>query len=150
MNLAVRHGLATTWAVAAALGAFALVLSASASLAAASKLPGVDACGNGKADVRPRTISFCGDGNFYITRLSWSRWTQKTAAARGVAHQNDCKPFCAAGHFHQYAVSVRLSRPEVCRRHKREFTRLLVRFLRRKPSNVAHSRERYNAGLGCP
>lgn len=39
---------------------------------------------------------------------------------------NDCQPYCAAGKFHSYPVTVRLDRPETWQKHPelRHFTRL--------------------------
>ena len=126
-----------------------LLGAASGSLATASKLPGLDASGIGKPRVRPAQVNFGGDGSFYITRMKWSQWAADTAVGNGTGHVNDCKPYCAAGHFHRYAVSVQISRPKLCRDRAREFTRLTVRFVGRKPTN-APRRVRYHAGLGCP
>jgi hypothetical protein len=93
------------------------------SAAARSPLPVLEGC-MGKLLVRPSSIAFCGDGNFYLTNLKWSRWTAANAAAMGQAHQNDCNPYCAAGHFHVYRVVIGLSRPAICSHGRREYTRL--------------------------
>lgn len=77
----------------------------------------------------------CGDGNFFVTDLRWTRWDVSRASATGIGHQNDCTPDCARGHFHAYAVAVRLSGPVVCV-GVNEFTRLSWRFLNRKPARV--------------
>ena len=53
--------------------------------------------GDGQSLVRPPSLSFGGDGSFYLTELIWSSWRPATASAFGTAHQNDCKPFCANG-----------------------------------------------------
>lgn len=90
--------------------------------------------------VRPATVVFaCGDGNFYATGLHWSHWGASDAEAKGVGHQNDCTPNCAAGKFHTYPLSVRLSRPIVCVRGRREFSRLAWTFTAAKPKGVPHS-----------
>jgi hypothetical protein len=76
-------------------------------LAAAAKLPALDACGLGKPTVRPaRVLVACGDGNFYITNLRWSVWSQTGAAGLGAGHEDDCAPSCALGHSHHYLVAV--------------------------------------------
>ena len=46
-------------------------------------------------------------------KLRWRGWNRARASARGVAYANDCKPYCAAGHFHDYRVRVRASRPRI-------------------------------------
>jgi hypothetical protein len=49
------------------------------------------------------------------------------ATARGIAIVNDCKPYCAAGHFHRYAASVRAYRVRRCRgTGKYQYTRLRI------------------------
>lgn len=66
--------------------------------------------------VRPRSIVLaCADANAYLTGLRWTTWTAATATGSGVLHENDCKPYCAAGHFHARAATVALSRPRRCK-----------------------------------
>ena len=48
----------------------------------------------------------CGDGNLYVTGLTYSTYGQKVANARATFHANDCIPYCAAGHFHTYRGSL--------------------------------------------
>ena len=87
--------------------------------------------------VRPAAVVFaCGDGNFYATGLSWTHWGSDDAKAAGVGHQNDCTPYCAAGHFHTYKLRVRLSRPVDCVKGRREFSRLAWWFTATKPAHV--------------
>jgi hypothetical protein len=90
--------------------------------------------------VRPsRILIACGDGNFYVTSLRWSSWTPTGARGRGTAHQNDCKPYCAAGHFHSYrGITVRLSRPRACKGEE-QFRRLSWRYGTAHPSGVVRS-----------
>jgi hypothetical protein len=74
---------------------------------------------------RPASITIaCGDGNFYVTALHWKRWAATDAVATGTGHQNDCKPYCAAGHFHTFPLTVRLSRVVQCVPRRREFLRI--------------------------
>jgi hypothetical protein len=79
----------------------------------------------------------------------------RSAAAVGVGHQNDCDPFCAAGHFHAYPdVSISLGRPETCTRGRRLFTRITYRFVRQKPLGEQHRESTSSAPFwqraGCP
>ncbi|MDT7842029.1 hypothetical protein [Streptomyces justiciae] len=61
--------------------------------------------------VRPADFMLaCGDGNSRLASLHWTRWDVGSARAEGVNWVNDCKPYCAAGHFHAYPVTVRLDR----------------------------------------
>jgi hypothetical protein len=98
-------------------------------------LPSFVACGE-PATVRPHAILFaCADGNFYVDHLRWASWSAPSASAVGIAHQNDCIPDCAGGHFHLYPdTSIRVWRPETCGK-RRLFTRIEYRFLQRTPPN---------------
>jgi hypothetical protein len=78
-----------------------------------------------RPSVRPAEIVVaCADANFYVERLRWRRWTATDAVATGVAHRNDCKPYCAAGHFHSFSLTIRLSRVVECVSGRREFSRI--------------------------
>src|SRR5581483_10219679 len=69
----------------------------------------------GHAQVRPKQVVFaCGDGNFYVDRLDWFGWGAARAVALGTAHLNDCKPYCAAGHFHSYPAVLIASGSQRC------------------------------------
>jgi hypothetical protein len=62
--------------------------------------------------VRPGTIVLaCGDGNAFLTHLSWSSWTATDAMGTGFFTYNTCTPFCAAGTFVSVAARVQLSYP---------------------------------------
>ncbi|MEV8530500.1 hypothetical protein [Streptomyces sp. NPDC051211] len=66
-----------------------------------------------QAQVRPpEYLLACGDGNNRLVRLDWHTWGPDTATATGTDMVNDCKPYCAAGRFHPYPVTVTLSKPE--------------------------------------
>ncbi|PWI12667.1 hypothetical protein DI272_43535 [Streptomyces sp. Act143] len=61
--------------------------------------------------VRPADFMLaCGDGNSRLASLRWTRWDAGSARAEGVNWVNDCTPYCAAGHFHAYRVTVTLDR----------------------------------------
>ncbi|MGW1161960.1 hypothetical protein ACWD5Q_28490 [Streptomyces sp. NPDC002513] len=65
------------------------------------------------AQVRPADFMIaCGDGNSRLASLRWSHWDQGSATASGINVVNDCKPYCAAGTFHSYPVTVRLGHPQ--------------------------------------
>ncbi len=65
-----------------------------------------------KAQVKPRDfVLFCADGNAALESLGWTSWTPELASATGILVQNDCIPYCAAGHFHRYPVLAVLWRP---------------------------------------
>lgn len=89
---------------------------------------------------KPRTrpdvfILACGDGNSRLSSLHWSQWNGESAVAKGFNFVNDCKPYCAAGRFHSYPVTVRLDRPEPWKKHPgtQHFTRLSLVFPAARP-----------------
>lgn len=86
---------------------------------------------------KPRSIIIaCGDGGLFLTSLRWRHWTERTTTARGIAHANDCKPYCAAGTFHTYPARVRLSRPALCAKKERfQYRRLTLWFHGQKVSH---------------
>ena len=87
--------------------------------------------------VRPASmIVACGDGNFYLAGDHWTSWGRATATGNATAHQNDCTPYCAAGHFHKYVVAMTLSKPRACK-GRTVFVHLAWRFVGTKPSGVA-------------
>jgi hypothetical protein len=98
-----------------ALGALALGLTASASATPARPAAAggtsvqsvVFDCVGQHALVKPRTfIITCADGNTYLSRLAWTSWTSGLASATATLEENDCTPYCAAGHFHSYPALV--------------------------------------------
>ncbi|MFE2140674.1 hypothetical protein ACFXA3_02765 [Streptomyces sp. NPDC059456] len=65
-----------------------------------------------QARVRPEEyLLACGDGNNRLVGLRWDTWGQRTATATGTDLVNDCTPYCAAGRFRPYPVTVTLSHP---------------------------------------
>jgi hypothetical protein len=61
----------------------------------------------GKQQVRPSTVVLaCADYNSLIDKITWTSWTTRLASGTGTLVQNDCIPYCAAGHFHRYPVLV--------------------------------------------
>lgn len=69
----------------------------------------------GRLKVEPRSVVLaCADGNFRLQSLQWTGWSESFAAARGTAVANDCRPNCAAGHFHFYPVVAIVSGRQSC------------------------------------
>ena len=66
----------------------------------------------------------CGDGNLSLEGLTWHGWGTETATATGNARANDCDPYCAAGTFRTYPVSVTASDPHTCLGGRRQYTHL--------------------------
>jgi hypothetical protein len=64
-------------------------------------------CPGQHAMVRPKSfVLACADGNSALEKLAWSTWAPGLASAKGTLVQNDCTPYCAAGHFHRYPALV--------------------------------------------
>jgi hypothetical protein len=76
----------------------------------------------------------CGDGNFSLEGLRWRQWGAASATASGTVHENDCRPDCAAGRFHDYPVAVTVSHLVTCGRGRLEYTRVAWRFVGRRPA----------------
>jgi hypothetical protein len=100
--------------------------------------------------VRPARIDFCGDGNFYLTGIVWAAWDTSGAVGAAVAHQNDCVPFCAGGHYHTYSAAVWLTRARTCSDGRLQFTRLSYLFLLQRPSHLSAGPHLVTAPLGVP
>ena len=86
-------------------------------------------CTGQHALVRPKTIVLaCADGNALVDRLAWTSWTPGLASARGTLVQNDCTPYCAAGHFHRYPALVVLWGGKAVKNHpgERRYTELTM------------------------
>ncbi|GAA4842423.1 hypothetical protein GCM10023221_20500 [Luteimicrobium xylanilyticum] len=93
---------------------------------------------------RPTSFTVtCGDANAAIESVDWSRWT--TAEAEGTATyvENDCDPYCAAGHLREYPVEVRADR--VSRDGSAHvFRRLVLTFPDRHPGWVTGGRTTFD------
>jgi hypothetical protein len=138
-----------------AVGATVSVIAAScASAALAAALPGV--AGEGPATpgknprVKPPSIVYTGDGSGLFAgtqhvphspnfgRLTWTTWTTSTALGSGDNWLNNCRPDCAGGTFHGFAVKLNLSRPEVVAGHH-VFTRMKVTYTGTVPSHATRT-----------
>ncbi|MEU9209749.1 hypothetical protein AB0D27_17800 [Streptomyces sp. NPDC048415] len=88
------------------------------------------------SEVRPGDfILACGDGNSRLVSLHWSQWLSNSAVATGFNVVNDCKPYCAAGKFHSYAVVVRLDQPQPWKKrpHLQHYTRMSLVYTNGRP-----------------
>ena len=114
-----RGRLITAIASGLAVGGLALGLALSANATAAHPVATIAApyvrpapavvfdCPGQRAVVEPKTfILTCADYNSYLGKLSWTSWTPGLASAMGVLAENDCLPYCAAGHFRSYPAVV--------------------------------------------
>lgn len=115
--------------LAASLGAAALTAASGAAAAHPTALPNC----LGKPTVRPSAVVLaCGDGNFGVKRLHWIGWGGAAAAATGIAYANDCKPYCAAGHFRDYRAVIVADGAERCG-SVTAYRRVTVAFVGRSP-----------------
>ena len=78
----------------------------------------------------------CADGNYLLTQLRWQHWGRTAASASGTARANDCKPYCAAGHFYSYPVTVTVDRLTRCN-SARYYARLTITFASARPAGIA-------------
>ncbi|MFE6364264.1 hypothetical protein ACFVP3_30250 [Streptomyces sp. NPDC057806] len=95
-----------------------------------------------RAEVRPSDfILACGDGNSRLASLRWSRWDAGAAQAKGVNWVNDCKPYCAAGRFQVYPVTVRLDRAEPWKKRPElsHYSRITLVYTDSRPERVAQT-----------
>jgi len=86
--------------------------------------------------VRPDAfVLACGDGNSRLVDLHWTQWGKNSAMAEGVNMVNDCKPYCAAGTFRSYKVTVQLDRPQPWQKNPQmdHFTRMNLTFADSRP-----------------
>jgi hypothetical protein len=117
LTLAVTLCAAASLAAAAGTPSAARTTSAPAVHATQARRPVLVDC-TWHPQVRPTDfVLACGDGNSRLASLRWSQWGPGTARAEGVNWVNDCKPYCAAGHFHKYPVIVRLDHPRPWKKH---------------------------------
>ncbi|MES4890016.1 hypothetical protein [Streptomyces sp. NPDC096012] len=87
-------------------------------------------------DIRPADFLLaCGDGNSRLSGLQWSQWGPDGATAVGVNLVNDCKPYCAAGRFRYYQVTVRLESPQAWKKdpNVQHFTRMTLTYASARP-----------------
>jgi hypothetical protein len=95
----------------------------------------INACG--PLENAPQTLIIaCADANYSLAGLKWRRWGSALASATGTARANDCKPYCAAGHFHSYPVTITADRRTRCG-SARIYTRLTVAYAGARPQGIA-------------
>lgn len=126
-SVAMARSLALFIAVAVVLPSFAAAAQSATRLATQDP--------DDELQVRPAVVSYTGDGTGYLGGrttspghqdrggLHWISWKPRLAIAHGFAWLNDCRPYCARGHFHPHRAIVRARRP----RHGR-FTRMTIKF----------------------
>jgi hypothetical protein len=94
----------------------------------------IDDCG--RLASRPTSLVLtCADANLQLRRLRWHGWGRGTATASASVYANDCKPYCAAGHFHSYPATVTATKLAACGR-ARVYGRLAVLYTGARPENT--------------
>jgi hypothetical protein len=84
-------------------------------------------CPGQHAMVRPKSfVLACADGNSALPKLAWSTWASGLASAKATLVQNDCTPYCAAGHFHSYPALVVLWGSKAIGHGEHAYTRLTM------------------------
>jgi len=84
-------------------------------------------CPGQHAMVRPTSfVLACADGNSALQKLAWSTWAPGLASAKATLVQNDCTPYCAAGHFHRYPALVVLWGSKAIGHGEHAYTRLTM------------------------
>jgi hypothetical protein len=111
------------------LAAFVL-LAGSAAAQAAKGLP--DCLGKPRTEPR-QVVLACADAGFGFKGLTWFGWGGKRAVALGTAYANDCKPDCAAGHFHTYPAVLIVSGSQRCPDGSRAYRTVTYAFIGRSP-----------------
>lgn len=115
-----------------ALAAGALIALFSAPVCAIGESNPVTVSNCGVQVTRPTDLTIaCGDGNDYLKSLQWTVWSDSVARGSGVEEVNDCNPYCAAGKFHSYPVTVTLDRVQ-----SNSFTRLRIHYSGARPPNT--------------
>ncbi|MFI7504066.1 hypothetical protein ACIBVL_37405 [Streptomyces sp. NPDC049687] len=138
-----RHITRTATTLCAALGLTAALGTASAapgappSTARQAKAPVLVDC-FWHTRVRPQAFLLaCGDGNSRLVSLHWKSWGSQSARATGVNVVNDCDPYCAAGHFHPYAVVVKLDHPKAWKKNPKvqHYSRMVLTYTGARPEH---------------
>jgi hypothetical protein len=101
----------------------------------------------GKPRLKPASVVLaCADGNFSVSKLAWTGWGQTFAAGRGTGSLNDCKPNCAAGHFHSYPVILLTTGRQNCHGNP-AYTSITYAFITQAPYPVKTVKD---ATIGFP
>ncbi len=92
----------------AGLGIAASGLTFTTSATAATK-PEVIQC-DGKGQVKPKEIVLaCGDGNTFVSKITWKKWNKNKATGTGTLSWNTCLPeTCVAGIVQTYKAKITL------------------------------------------
>lgn len=87
----------------------------------------------------------CGDGNYFLSGLTWRNWGATTAIATGKAQANTCTPNCASGRFRSYPMTATVTKLTACGK-ARYYAKLTIAYPGARPAGVA---KRDVHALGC-
>ncbi|MEO9170920.1 MAG: hypothetical protein ABI282_09720 [Candidatus Baltobacteraceae bacterium] len=89
---------------------------------------------SGNPVVKPlEVVLTCADGGFTASKLRWTGWGSAFAAGVGIASVNDCKPYCAAGHFHTFTIVLLADGTQTCPNHETAYARVTYAFIGPSP-----------------
>jgi hypothetical protein len=86
--------------------------------------------------VRPASyVATCADAGVGLAHLHWASWTAELASGDGTMYENDCIPYCAAGHIHDYPALVVLWGSATVKGHpaERRYQSLTLIFTGKRP-----------------
>jgi hypothetical protein len=135
-------------------GSVCVLVVASTGVSAASSSRAPPDC-LGHPQVEPRTVVFaCGDGNFGFDHLTWVAWGGSRAVALGSGYLNDCRPYCAAGHFTRYRAVLTATGSQRCPNGQRAYLTVTYASVGRSPfppraSGTFHPRQNFRCGKGA-
>ncbi len=129
-----------------AVGALVGVPAALGSGTALPKLPTqIGPPGKGDLQAKPSSITYSGDGSAFFAGakgsnnrakpLTWSSWTASGGQGSGFNWLNNCKPNCAAGTFHTFAVKLDAYSPKRVGGHL-IFSRIKVTYTGQMPKHA--------------
>ena len=104
----------------------------------------IDNCGSLTSKPAELVLA-CGDGNYFLNKLTWRSWGKATATATGIAHANTCTPNCAAGKFQSFPMTATATKLTACGK-ARYYARLTITFSGKRPAGLG---KRDPHQLGC-
>jgi hypothetical protein len=118
------------------LGASAKASTLTSTVSAAKPLKYVVFDCNSGPEVKPADyIATCADDGEGLQSMHWTSWTPRLASGYGTMYENDCIPYCAAGHIHYYQAIVVFWGSALVKGHpaERSYTRLTLIFTAKRP-----------------
>lgn len=104
----------------------------------------IDDCGPPVSKPRSLVLT-CADANYSLERIAWHGWGTASPTGKATVRANDCKPYCAAGHFHTYPVTVTADKLTRCGLTP-TYARVTIVYTGTRPQGIA---KRDVHTLGC-